>query len=87
MIAFSVGFFVVKNPARNDKKSMELLNQIDSKIADFKSKEFTSLEEKESAKSYLKSELLKMKDSIKVFGRPNATLALREKALSKIIEL
>ncbi len=87
LIIVLLGFFIMRYVANGRKKSTAILELMESKITAFKSKNFASTEERERAKSELKAELLKMKDEIRNVGSLEATLALREKALSKIIEL
>ena len=87
LILFVVIAFLLVYVIGRKKKVEAILDVIDIKIADFKSKTFSSEEEKERAKSELKTELLRMKDDIRDMGSMQAVLASRERALSKIVEL
>jgi predicted Zn-dependent peptidase len=86
IIVLPIVFLFVYAAGRR-KKVEAILELMDAKIVDFKSKTFASVEEKENAKSELKTELLKMKDGIRDMGSINAVLAFRERVLSKILEL
>jgi hypothetical protein len=83
LLVFAV-FFLLLKPGF--KKATSIFALMDKKITEFKEKKFSSDQEKDAAKQLLKNELMQMKDSLHGIS-PTSTIGLRQKAMSKIMEI